>query len=88
MSRNKISRYPVKWLAAVAVSVIWIFSVYAAYYTVHKPFTAPIVLAVLDRVADLVICTTLVLLSAAVGSRVMRIEPREATLQDFLFSAG
>ena len=88
MSRNKISRYPVKWLAAVAVSVIWIFSVYAAYYTVHKPFTAPIVLAVLDRVADLVICTTLVLLSAAVGSRVMRIEPRDATLQDLLFSAG
>jgi hypothetical protein len=88
MSEESKSRYPVRWLVAVALSVLWVFVVYAAYYTVHKPFDLTMVLAILNRAGDLAVCATLLLVSAALGGRVLRIKFAEVTLEDSLFAVG
>jgi hypothetical protein len=77
-----------KWMAAIFLSVLWLFVVYLAYYTVHKPFTPSIILAILDRVADLVILAVLLLLSAALGSRVLERRLEVPTLEGLVFSMG
>jgi hypothetical protein len=77
-----------KWAVAVFLSVLWTFVVFLAYYTVHKPFTASIILAIVDRAADLLILSVLLLLSAALGSRVLRRDVERPTLEELLFSTG
>jgi hypothetical protein len=76
------------WIAAISLSVLWTFVVYLAYYTVHKPFTSSIILALVDRAADLVLLITLLLLSAALGTRVLRRKLERPTLEDLIFSTG
>jgi hypothetical protein len=77
-----------KWIVVVSLSVLWIFVVFLAYYTVHKPFTTSIILAIVDRTADLAILAVLLLFSAALGSRVLRADLKLAGLEDLLFSTG
>jgi hypothetical protein len=77
-----------KWIVVVSLSVLWTFVVFLAYYTVHKPFTPSIILAIVDRTADLAILAVLLLLSAALGSRVLRADLKLAGLEDLLFSTG
>lgn len=88
MNKESKSRYPVRWLVAVALSVLWVFVVYAAYYIVHKPFDARMALAVLNRAGDLAVCAGVLLVSTAIGGRVLRVEFASATLEDLLFSVG
>jgi hypothetical protein len=83
-----LERSPARWVAATILSVLWIFAVYLAYYTVHKPFTPSMALALIDRVTDLAICFVLVLLAAAIGERVLRGVSSVRSLEGFLFSAG
>jgi hypothetical protein len=77
-----------RWMTVVALSVLWLFVVYAAYYTVHKPFDASMALAMLDRFGDLAVCVLLLLVSTAVGGRALRVEFAKASLEDLLFSVG
>ncbi|HJX38117.1 MAG TPA: glycosyltransferase family 39 protein [Anaerolineae bacterium] len=88
MNRQGEPRHNVRWLVAVGLSVLWLFIVYAAYYTVHKPFDAPMLLAIVDRAGDLGVCAILLLVSAALGGRVLRVEFTKATLEDLLFAVG
>jgi hypothetical protein len=77
-----------KWIVIAALSVLWIFVVYLGYYTVHKPFTPSIILAILDRSADLAIWTALLLLSAALGKRLLRSASQDRPLEKLIFSLG
>lgn len=77
-----------KWIIVLGLSVLWIFAVYVGYYAVHKPFTGPMVAAILDRVADLVIWMTLLLLSAAIGRRLLRSGSRNRRAEELLFGLG
>lgn len=88
MNEEHRSRYPLRWAAAIALSVLWIFVTYAAYYTVHKPFDAPMALAVLDRAGDMAVCAGLLLVSTAIGGRVLKVDFVRATLEDLLFAVG
>jgi len=85
---TRVDGRPAKWMIAVTLSIIWVFAVYLAYYTVHKPFTAQIILSILDRAADLAMWVMLLLLAAAVGRRLL--EPRNQTLplEALLFSVA
>jgi hypothetical protein len=83
-----LERSPARWATAVVLSVLWVFAVYLAYYTVHKPFTSSIALAFIDRATDLAVCVALVLLAAAIGERVLRGVSSMQSLEGFLFSAG
>ncbi len=80
-------RFP-KWIIAVALSVLWVFVVYLGYYIVHKPINSSIALAVLDRVADLAILLALLLLSAALGRRLLGNVSRDRPLEELVFSVG
>lgn len=86
--RRPVKGRPAKWLLVVVLSILWTFAVYLGYYTVHKPFTASIVLAVLDRAADLAIWTTLLLLAAALGRRFLGRGAQTPPLEELLFSIG
>jgi hypothetical protein len=77
-----------KWIVIVVLSVLWVFFVYLGYYTVHKPFTATIILAVLDRLADLALWLALLLLSAVLGRRLLRDTSRGRPLEELVFSLG
>ncbi len=77
--------HSVKWIMVVILSVLWIFIVYLGYYTVHKPATPSITLAVLDRVVDLAILIALLLLSAALGNRLVRNLARDRPLEELAF---
>jgi hypothetical protein len=77
-----------KWIVAVALSVLWIFVVYLGHYTVHKPFTASIILAILDRLADLTIWTGLLLLATALGHRLLTRLTYHSLLEQLTFAAG
>jgi len=68
--------------------VPWIFAVYVSYYTVHKPFTASIILSILDRSADLVIWIGLLLLATAIGHRLWRRLTYHSLLAELTFAAG
>lgn len=70
----------------VALSVLWVFAVYLAYYTVHKPFTAQIVLSVVARIADLAIWMMLLLLAAAMGRRLVGRGSQTPPLETLVFS--
>ncbi len=85
---RRVWRRSWKWIAAISLSVLWTFVVYLAYYTVHKPFTSSIILATVDRAADLVILAVVLLLSAALGSRALGRNLERPTLEDLLFSTG
>jgi hypothetical protein len=88
MNSKAQAGYAFRWLIAVGLSVLWIFIVYAAYYTVHKPFNTPIVLAVLDRAADLAVCAAMLLVATAIGGRALRVDLGATALEELLFSAG
>jgi hypothetical protein len=83
-----VGRRSWRWAAAVSLSVCWTFVVFLAYYTVHKPFTASIILAIASRAADLAILIVLLLLSAALGSRVLGRDTGRLALEELLFSTG
>jgi hypothetical protein len=86
--RGRIDSRFARWIVAVALSVVWIFAVYLAYYTVHKPFTAQIVLSVTARIADLAIWMMLLLLAAAVGRRLLGRESQTPPLETLVFSVA
>jgi hypothetical protein len=88
VNRESGPRHNLRWAVVVASSVLWLFVVYAAYYTVHKPFDASMALAILDRVGDLGVCLLLLLVSTAMGGRALRVDFARATLEDLLFSVG
>jgi len=77
-----------KWIIIAALSVLWVFVVYLGYYTVHKPFTASTILAILDRLADLAIWIAFLLLSAALGRRLVRSMSQGRPLEELVFSLG
>ncbi len=81
-------RSSAKWAVAAASSVLWVFAVYLAYYTVHKPFTPSIALALIDRGTDLAILVLLVLLASAIGKRVLGRDLEVQPLEALLFGAG
>lgn len=84
--RGRIDSRFARWIVAVALSVVWIFAVYLAYYTVHKPFTAQIVLSVTARIADLAIWMMLLLLAAAVGRRLLGRDSQTPPVETLVFS--
>ena len=90
--RNKgaksLLRSPAKWAVVAALSVLWVFVVYLAYYTVHKPFTLSIALALIDRGTDLAVWVLLVLLATAIGKRVLGSGLEAQPLEALLFGAG
>jgi hypothetical protein len=88
MNSKARAGYAYRWLIAVGLSVLWIFIVYAAYYTVHKPFNSRVVLSVLDRTTDLAVCAVVLLAATAIGGRALRVDFTRAALEDFLFSVG
>lgn len=75
-------------MIGVALSIIWAFTVYLAYYMVHKPFTAHIVLSMLDHATDLALCVMVVLLAAAMGRRVLGFTKQTPLLEALLFSVA
>lgn len=81
-------RSPGRWVLTAALSVLWIFAVYLAYYTVHKPFTPSIALALIDRGTDIAILVLLVLLATAMGKRVLGSGVEAQPLEAPLFGAG
>ena len=88
MNRGDQPPHNLRWTAAVTLSVLWLFVVYGAYYTVHKPFDAPMALALVDRLGDLATCALLLLASTALGGRFLRVRFAKAPLEDLLFAVG
>ncbi|NIN65093.1 MAG: hypothetical protein GTO63_10400 [Anaerolineae bacterium] len=68
--------------------MVWVFVVYLGYYTVHKPFTAPVLMATLDRLADLTLWAGVVLLATGLGHRVLRGLAYDSLLEELSLSAG
>jgi hypothetical protein len=82
------SRRDKTWALVAATSVLWVFVVYVGYYTVHKPFTAPVLIATLDHLADLTMWAGVVLLATALGHRLLRGLAYDSLLEELSLSAG
>jgi hypothetical protein len=78
----------VMWALAVVSVVIWVFGVYLAYYIVHKPFSASIARAVLDRSTDVAVWIGLLLLATALGQRLLRRLTHHSLLEELTLAAG
>jgi hypothetical protein len=76
------------WAVVASSSVAWIFVVYLAYYTVHKPLTVTVVLALADRVADLAAWAAFLFIATALGHRLLRRWSPESPLEELIFAAG
>lgn len=76
------------WALAVVSVVIWVFGVYLAYYIVHKPFSASIARAVLDRSTDVAVWIGLLLLATALGQRLLRRLTHHSLLEELTLAAG
>jgi hypothetical protein len=82
------SRRRTTWALVAVTSVLWVFVVYLGYYTVHKPFTAPVLIATLDRLADLTMWAGVVLLATGLGHRLLRGLAYDSLLEELSLSAG
>jgi hypothetical protein len=76
------------WALVATSSVAWIFVVYLAYYTVHKPLTVTVVLGLAARVADLAAWAALLFIAAALGHRLLRGLNFKSPLEELVFAAG
>jgi hypothetical protein len=76
------------WALVASSSVAWIFVVYLAYYTVHKPLTVTVVLALADRAADLAAWAVLLFIATALGHRLLRRLSFASPLEELIFAAG
>jgi hypothetical protein len=70
------------------LTVSWIFAVYVAYYAVHKPATLGVVLAALDRLAELATLAGLLLLATALGLRLLRRLTFNSLIEELALAAG
>ena len=93
MSRDSQSEgtaaQPTRKRFVIAVLFVrWIFAVYLGYYIVHKPFTARIMLAILDSMVDLGCWLALVLLATALGQRLLGKLSFHSLLEELTLSTG
>ncbi|MGQ9628232.1 MAG: hypothetical protein ACUVV0_15180, partial [Anaerolineae bacterium] len=58
-----------RWILAVAMGLAWAFAIYAAYYWVHKPFTADNAAALLSTALDIALWLGLLAIAFALGRR-------------------
>lgn len=77
-----------KGVVIAVLFVLWIFAVYLGYYIVHKPFTARIMLAILNSMVDLGCWLALVLLATALGQRLLGKLSFHSLLEELTLSAG
>lgn len=76
------------WALVAASSVVWVFVVYVAYYTVHKPIAMSVVLALADKLADLAVWAVLLLVAAALGHRLVGRLKYHSPVEALIFATG
>lgn len=72
----------------VGGAVLWMFAVLGAYYAVHKPFDADIVLGILRSASDLLVFAAFALVAGALGYRCTRRVGYGSRLEAAIFSAA
>ena len=85
---NRSRAHRIAWILVASTSVLWVFAVYLAYYTVHKPLTMPTVLAIADRVADLTVWAALLFIATALGHRLLGRLNYHSAVEELVLAAG
>jgi 4-amino-4-deoxy-L-arabinose transferase-like glycosyltransferase len=86
--QNTDNSTPIRWALIAASSVVWVFVVYVAYYTVHKPLDISMVLAIVDKLADLTIWLALLAIATALGHRLLNRVSYDSPLEELVFATG
>jgi hypothetical protein len=76
------------WALIASLCVAWVFVVYLAYYTVHKPLTIATMGALVDRATDLVAWVALLLVATALGHRLTKRVTFHSHLEQLILTAG
>jgi len=79
---------PIRWALVATLSVVWVFVVYLAYYTVHKPLAVSAVLAITGRIADLAVWVALLAIATALGRRLLCRLSYDSPLEELVLAAG
>ena len=77
-----------KKLSLVAVSILWIFTVYLLFYRIQKPFTVDTFLAFADSLLNIALALFILLLGTALGQRLLKGLSFASLGESLIFSAG
>ena len=70
MRNNPLTPNP-RWILKVVAVLLWLFTIVAVYFWAHKPFDVNIVIGLGRSLLSVVVWLGIVLLSAALGQRVL-----------------